>query len=97
MIKQTEEAICPDLPVIPEYTVTITDHGAVGDGVYDNTQAFHQAIEACAKAGGRWSSLPGSGTPVRCPCRAGLSFTPLPVRLLCSASNSKLIRSGCPP
>lgn len=52
MIKQTEEAICPDLPVIPEYTVTITDHGAVGDGVYDNTQAFHQAIEACAKAGG---------------------------------------------
>ncbi|WP_127590209.1 glycoside hydrolase family 28 protein [Paenibacillus lautus] len=52
MIKQTEEAICPDLPVIPEHTVTITDYGAVGDGVYDNTQAFHLAIEACAKAGG---------------------------------------------
>lgn len=52
MIKQTEEAICPDLPVIPEYTVMITDYGAVGDGVYDNAQAFHQAIEACAKAGG---------------------------------------------
>lgn len=52
MIKQTVEAICPELPVIPKYTVTITDYGAVGDGVYDNTQAFHQAIEACAKAGG---------------------------------------------
>lgn len=65
-MKQTEEAICPDLPVIPEYTVMITDYGAVGDGVYDNTLAFHQAIEACAKAGGgRWSSLRGSGTPVR--------------------------------
>ncbi|ACX65101.1 glycoside hydrolase family 28 protein [Paenibacillus sp. FSL H8-0457] len=58
MIMITEEAICPDLPVIPEHTVTITDYGAVGDGVYDNTQAFHQAIEACAKAGGGTLVIP---------------------------------------
>ncbi|MBD2867092.1 glycoside hydrolase family 28 protein [Paenibacillus arenilitoris] len=46
------EAIQADLPGIPDYSVTITDYGAVGDGAFDNTKAFHEAIEACSEAGG---------------------------------------------
>lgn len=46
------KAIKVDLPVIPDHTVTITDFGAIGDGVYDNTDAFHEAIDACSKKGG---------------------------------------------
>jgi polygalacturonase len=39
-------------PVIPEYTVTITEFGAVSDGRTLNTQAFADAIEAVTKKGG---------------------------------------------
>jgi polygalacturonase len=39
-------------PDIPNHSIMITDFGAVGDGRTDNSKAFCQAIEACAKAGG---------------------------------------------
>jgi len=38
----------------PDYSVTITQYGAVGDGITKNTQAFEQAIaDVAAKGGGR--------------------------------------------
>ena len=42
----------PMLPIIPEYTVQLTDFGGVGDGVTDNTEAFTKAISALNKKGG---------------------------------------------
>ncbi|WP_187262498.1 glycoside hydrolase family 28 protein [Pontibacter beigongshangensis] len=36
----------------PDYSVSITDFGAVGDGLTKNTKAFEQAIEAVAAKGG---------------------------------------------
>ena len=38
--------------VIPDYTITITDFGGVGDGVTDNTEAFAQALKHIEKQGG---------------------------------------------
>ena len=46
------EMVEPALPSIPEYTVTLTDFDAVGDGMVDNTQAFTKAISALNKKGG---------------------------------------------
>ncbi|MBD0379527.1 glycoside hydrolase family 28 protein [Paenibacillus sedimenti] len=40
------------LPDIPEREFYVVDFGAVGDGMTDNSEAFRQAIEACAAAGG---------------------------------------------
>ncbi|WDQ34040.1 glycoside hydrolase family 28 protein [Paenibacillus marchantiae] len=40
------------LPVIPARDFQITDYGAVGDGLTDNTEMFRLAIAACAEAGG---------------------------------------------
>jgi polygalacturonase len=40
------------LPQIPNVTVSITDYGAVGDGIAMNTAAINNAIEAIAKKGG---------------------------------------------
>ncbi|KOY17287.1 glycoside hydrolase, partial [Paenibacillus xylanivorans] len=40
------------LPVIPARDFLITDYGAVGDGLTDNTEVFRLAIAACAEAGG---------------------------------------------
>lgn len=40
------------LPEIPDYSVQLTDFGAVGDGHTDNTESFRQAVEACVGAGG---------------------------------------------
>ena len=42
----------PALPQIPEYTVSLSDFGGVGDGITDNTEAFTKAISALNKAGG---------------------------------------------
>ena len=38
--------------VIPEYTVTLTDFGAVGDGVTDCSEAFEAALKHSKKQGG---------------------------------------------
>lgn len=45
-------------PVFPDRTVAITEHGAKGDGVTLNTQAFASAIDACAKSGGGTVVIP---------------------------------------
>jgi polygalacturonase len=39
-------------PVFPDYQVSIKDYGAVGDGVFLNTDAFAQAIDHVSEAGG---------------------------------------------
>ncbi len=46
-------------PEFPDRVVTITDYGAVGDGVAKNTEAIRAAIEDCAKAGGGMVRVPG--------------------------------------
>ena len=42
----------PAAPSIPALTVTLTDFGAAGDGVSDNTAAFEQAVASLTKRGG---------------------------------------------
>ncbi len=39
-------------PVFPDRDFEITKYGAVGDGAKDCSVAFHNAIEACSRAGG---------------------------------------------
>lgn len=39
-------------PVIPDYWVTLTDFGGIGDGLCSNTQAFASGIAALSEAGG---------------------------------------------
>ena len=38
--------------VFPDYSVSLTDFGAVGDGVTDNTEAFAKALAHLKKQGG---------------------------------------------
>lgn len=38
--------------VIPEYAISLTDFGGVGDGVTDNTEAFAKALKHLKKQGG---------------------------------------------
>ena len=40
------------VPIFPDRTMNIIEHGAVGDGQTMNTKAFANAIQACAQAGG---------------------------------------------
>ena len=42
----------PQLPSIPDNALNLTEFGAVGDGMTDNTAAFSKAISALAKQGG---------------------------------------------
>lgn len=46
------------LPAIPDHTVSVREHGAVGDGTADDTAAIQQAIDAAAAAGGGRVVLP---------------------------------------
>ncbi|UII23413.1 glycoside hydrolase family 28 protein [Fulvivirga ligni] len=39
-------------PTFPDHSASITDFGAVGNGMHDNTEAFANAINAVAKKGG---------------------------------------------
>lgn len=39
-------------PLFPDRTFVVTDHGAVGDGTTDASQAFADAVAACSDAGG---------------------------------------------
>jgi polygalacturonase len=44
--------------VIPDYTVNLTDFGAVGDGLTDNTEAFAKALKHLKKQGGGHLMIP---------------------------------------
>ena len=46
------ETIAVERPQFPAYSVTITDFGAVGDGMTDNTMAINDAIAHVAQRGG---------------------------------------------
>ncbi|UCH62512.1 MAG: glycoside hydrolase family 28 protein [Fidelibacterota bacterium] len=46
------------VPKFPSHTENIIDHGAVGDGQTLNTDAFSDAIRACASAGGGRVCIP---------------------------------------
>jgi polygalacturonase len=56
------------VPVFPDRTVNIIDHGAVGDGQTMNTGFINAAIQACAKAGGGTVVIP-TGTWITGPIR----------------------------
>lgn len=48
----SDVTVSPDLPVIPDRTVSIVDFGAFPDGVTINTEAFSKAMSKLAKQGG---------------------------------------------
>jgi len=54
--------VVPPLPVIPTNQFPITDYGAVGDGVTDNTIVIQAAINAASAAGGGTVVVPLGGS-----------------------------------
>lgn len=48
---------------LPDYTVCVTDCGALGDAVHNDTDAIQAAIDQVAAAGGGRVILPGSDAP----------------------------------
>ena len=48
----------PSLPSIPSLTLSVTDFGAVGDGITDNTAAFEKALAVLSKRGGGHLCVP---------------------------------------
>ncbi|MEH0153170.1 glycoside hydrolase family 28 protein [Limibacter armeniacum] len=45
-------------PLFPKHMVNVKEHGAVGNGLVDNTEAFSKAIDAVAKKGGGTVLIP---------------------------------------
>lgn len=46
-------------PVFPDNKVSITDFGGVGDGIFLNTDAFAEAMDALSQKGGGTLNVPG--------------------------------------
>src|SRR5579864_6244220 len=61
-------AVSPALPVIPETVFSITNYGAIGDGVATNTVAIQAAIDAASAKGGGIVEVP-RGTYLSGPIR----------------------------
>lgn len=45
-------------PSIPDYTIALTDFGAIGDGHHDNSEAFRQAMSHLKQRGGGHLTVP---------------------------------------
>ena len=56
------------VPAFPDRVITVSQYGAIADGVTLNTQAFASAIEVCAKVGGGTVVVP-AGTWLTGPIR----------------------------
>ncbi len=52
------QSVNPALPVIPAAVFNVTNYGAVGDGMTDNTIAIQNTINACHAAGGGTVEIP---------------------------------------
>ncbi|HXT11903.1 MAG TPA: glycosyl hydrolase family 28 protein [Candidatus Angelobacter sp.] len=50
--------VAPALPTIPSQILNVTKFGAVGDGVFTNTEAFQHTIDAAKAAGGGTVEIP---------------------------------------
>ena len=46
------------VPVFPEQTFNIKDEGAIGDGLFKNTEIINETIRKCADAGGGTVTIP---------------------------------------
>jgi polygalacturonase/PKD repeat protein len=52
----------PPLPIIPTNNFNVTNYGAVGDGVTDNSGSIQNTINAAAAAGGGTVEIPSAGS-----------------------------------
>jgi polygalacturonase len=55
---KAQSFVASALPIIPGRTFSITNYGAIGDGVVTNTAAIQAAIDAASRAGGGTVELP---------------------------------------